>query len=197
MKTVSISGSPRENVGKKDAKLTRRTGKIPCVLYGGKDQVHFTADVKAFKSLIYTPEVHIAKISVSGNEYEAVMREVQYHPTTDEILHVDFMQLFAEKEIKLDIPVNLIGVAEGVRAGGKLIKKQRLLKVRAIPANLPDSIQVNIEKLAVGGIIRAKEITVANVVILNDPQTVIATVKGKRGMAAAEGAEAAAPAKKK
>jgi large subunit ribosomal protein L25 len=196
MKTVSISGSPRENVGKKDAKLARRSGQIPCVLYGGAEQIHFSADVKAFKNLIYTPEVHIARINVSGNEYDAVMREVQFHPTSDEILHVDFMQLFAEKEIKLDIPVNLVGVAEGVRAGGKLIKKQRLLKVRAIPANLPDSILVNVEKLSVGGIIRAKEITVKNMVILNDPQTVIATVKGKRGVTDAA-ATAATPAKKK
>jgi large subunit ribosomal protein L25 len=196
MKTVSISGSPRGNVGKKDAVELRRNGRVPCVLYGGKDQIHFHADVKDFKNLIYTPEVHIAKINVDGNEYEAAIQEVQFHPVKDSILHVDFIQLFADKEVKLDIPVSLVGTAEGVRAGGKLIKKQRLLKVRALPGNLPDSIQVNVENLKVGGIIRAREISVDKVVILNAPSTVLATVKGKRGMAT-EGEAAPTPGKKK
>jgi large subunit ribosomal protein L25 len=196
MKTVSISGSPRENVGKKDAQELRRNGKVPCVLYGGKEQIHFSAEAKAFKDLIYTPEVKIAKINVNGTEYEAALQETQYHPVNDRLLHVDFMLLSNDKETKIDIPVKLIGTAEGVRAGGKLIKKQRLLKVRALPGDLPDAIEVNVENLTVGGIIRVRDISVDKLVILNSPSAVIATVKGKRGMAT-DAAAAAAPAKKK
>jgi large subunit ribosomal protein L25 len=189
MKTVSISGSPRENVGKKDAQDLRRNGQVPCVLYGGKDQIHFSADVKAFKPLIYSSEVHLAKINVDGKEIEAALQEAQFHPVTDALLHADFVQLFPDKIAKIDIPVNLIGTAEGVRAGGKLIKKQRLLKVRALPGDLPDSIDVNVENLGVGGIIRVREISVDKVTILNSPSTVVATVKGKRGMTAEAPAE--------
>jgi large subunit ribosomal protein L25 len=196
MKTVSISGSPRENVGKKDAQELRRNGKVPCVLYGGKGQIHFSAEAKAFKDLIYTPEVKIAKINVNGTEYEAALQEAQYHPVNDKLLHVDFMLLSNDKETKIDIPVKLIGTAEGVRAGGKLIRKQRLLKVRALPGDLPDAIEVNVENLTVGGIIRVRDISVDKLVILNSPTAVIATVKGKRGMTDAA-ATTAAPAKKK
>ena len=200
MKTVSISGSPRGNVGKKDAKEVRRNGQVPCVLYGGKEQIHFSADVKDFKDLIYSPEVHLVKLNINGTEYSAAMQEVQYHPVKDHILHVDFIQLFADKPAKIDIPVSLIGTAAGVRAGGKLIKKQRLLKVKAVPGDLPDSIEVNVENLQVGDIVRVKDINSGKLIILNAPSTVIASVKGKRGLdvaaaAPAAGVPAAAPKK--
>ena len=198
MKTVSISGSPRGNVGKKDAKEVRRNGQVPCVLYGGKEQIHFSADVKDFKDLIYSPEVHLVKLNINGTEYSAAMQEVQYHPVKDHILHVDFIQLFADKPAKIDIPVSLIGTAAGVRAGGKLIKKQRLLKIKAVPGDLPDSIEVNVENLQVGDIVRVKDINAGKLTILNAPSTVIASVKGKRGLdaaAPAAGDPAAAPKK--
>ncbi|HET6245938.1 MAG: 50S ribosomal protein L25/general stress protein Ctc [Bacteroidetes bacterium] len=197
MKTVSISGSPRENVGKKDAKAIRRNGQIPCVLYGGTEQIHFSADSKEFKDLIYSPDAHLVKLNVNGKEYSAALQEAQFHPVNDNILHVDFIQLFEDKVAKIDIPVNLIGTAVGVRAGGKLIKKQRLLKVRALPGDLPDSIEVNVENLQVGGIVRVKDISVKKLIILNSPSTVVATVKGKRGMDTAAAAAPAAGAKKK
>jgi large subunit ribosomal protein L25 len=182
MKTVSISGSPRENVGKKDAKEIRRNGQVPCVLYGGKEQIHFKADVKDFKDLIYSPEVHLVKININGTEYDATMQEIQFHPVKDHILHIDFIQLFPDKPAKIDIPVSLAGTAAGVRAGGKLIKKQRLLKVKAMPGDLPDSIEVNVENLQVGDIVRVKDIDPGKLTILNAPSTVIASVKGKRGI---------------
>ncbi|MDQ3192924.1 MAG: 50S ribosomal protein L25/general stress protein Ctc [Bacteroidota bacterium] len=196
MKTVSISGSPRENVGKKDANEIRRNGQVPCVLYGGKEQVHFSADVKSFKDLIYSPEAHLVKLNINGTEYQAALQEAQYHPVKDNILHIDFIQLFDDKIAKIDIPVNLTGVAAGVRAGGKLIKKQRLLKVKALPGDLPDFIEVNVENLQVGGIVRVKDIKVEKLTILNAPSTVVATVKGKRGMDAAAVVPAVAAKKK-
>jgi large subunit ribosomal protein L25 len=194
MKKVSISGSPRENVGKKDAQDLRRAGKVPCVLYGGKEQIHFSADVKDFKPLLYTPEVSLVKININGTEIEAALQEAQFHPVKDSLLHADFIQLFPDKIAKIDIPVKLIGTAEGVKAGGKLILKQRLLKVKGLPADLPDAIEVNVENLQVGGVVRVREITTAKLTVLTSPSAVIATVKGKRGMA---GEAAPADAKKK
>jgi large subunit ribosomal protein L25 len=194
MKKVSISGSPRENVGKKDAKDLRRAGRVPCVLYGGKEQIHFSADVKDFKSLIFTPEVSLVKLNINGAEFEAALQEAQFHPVKDSLLHADFIQLFPDKIAKIDIPVKLVGTAEGVKAGGKLILKQRLLKVKGLPTDLPDTIEVNVETLQVGGVVRVREIAPKNLTILTSPSAVIATVKGKRGMA---GEAAPADAKKK
>jgi large subunit ribosomal protein L25 len=194
MKTVSISGSPRENVGKKDAQELRRNGRVPCVLYGGKEQVHFHADVKEFKNLIFTPDVNLVKLNIDGKEYDASMQDSQFHPVKDTLLHVDFLQLFTDKKVKIDIPVKLTGTSEGVRAGGKLVKKQRLLKVYALPTDLPDSIEVNIENLKVGGVIKVKDLKTGKLEILNSPSSVIATVKGKRGVTTEAAAE---PAKKK
>jgi len=196
MKTVSISGSPRENVGKKDAKELRKNGHIPCVLYGGNDQVHFSASEKEFKDLIYSPNVHLANLNVAGKSYQAIVQETQFHAVNDSLLHVDFLEVISDKLVRIDIPVNLIGTAEGVKAGGKLVKKARTLKVRAFAKDLPDTIEVNVESLKVGGIVRVRDISVANVTLLDAQTNVIATVAGKRGVTDVA-ATAAAPAKKK
>ena len=192
MKSVSISGSPRENVGKKDAKALRIKGQVPCVLYGGKEQFHFSAEEKAFKELIYTPEVHTVNLQLGDKTFNAILQEVQYHPLRDNIVHVDFLELSPDKPVKIDVPVKLIGVATGVKEGGRLDKKLRLLKVFALPVDLPDSIKVNVEHLNVGDTVKVKEITSKNWTILNAPHSVIATVKGKRAEAVA--APGAAPA---
>lgn len=197
MKSIAINGSVRENLGKKEANQLRSEGKIPCVLYGDGEILHFYASEKEFKDLVYTPEVQSVSLNLGGKEYSAVMQEVQFHPVKDNILHIDFLALSKNKEVKVDVPVKLTGSAAGVRAGGKLIRKQRLLKVRSLPENLPDFIEVNVENLEVGGIIRARQVAAKNVAILNSPDTVIATVKGKRVEAAtpaAADAKGAAPA---
>ena len=198
MKSVSISGSPRENVGKKDAKELRRKEQVPCVLYGGKEQIHFSAEEKAFKDLIYTPEVHTVELAIGGTTYNAILQEIQYHPLRESILHVDFLELSPKKPVKINVPVKLIGVAAGVKEGGRLDKKLRLLKVTALPADLPDTIEVNVEHLNVGDTVKVKEITSKKWTILDAPHAVIATVKGKRVEAVeatpAAGAPAAAPA---
>ena len=195
MKTVSISGSPRENVGKKDAKELRKNGHVPCVIYGGKDQVHFSAPEKDFKDLIYSPHVHLANVEVAGKKYQAIVQEAQFHAVNDSLLHVDFLEVLADKQVRIGIPVNLIGTAEGVKAGGKLVKKARTLKVKAFAKDLPDSIDVNVEHLKVGGIVRVRDISVSNVALLDAQTNVIATVAGKRGVT--DAAATAAPTGKK
>jgi large subunit ribosomal protein L25 len=195
MKTVSISGSPRESVGKKDAKELRKSGLVPCVLYGGKEQVHFSVAEKDFKDLLYSPHVHLADIKVAGKSYQAIVQESQFHAVNDKLLHVDFLEVIDNKPVKIDVPVNLIGTAEGVKAGGKLVKKARTLKVKAFAKDLPDSIDVNVEQLRVGGIIRVKDVEVSNLTLLDAQTNVVATVAGKRGVT--DNPAAAAPAKKK
>ncbi|MFW5759028.1 MAG: 50S ribosomal protein L25, partial [Bacteroidota bacterium] len=114
MKTVSVSGSPRENVGKKDAKALRRQGLVPCVLYGGEEQVCFTLPELAFKDIIYTPESCIVKLDIEGKSYNTILQDAQFHPVTDKIIHCDFLQVFPDKDIKIDIPINVVGNSPGV-----------------------------------------------------------------------------------
>ena len=151
MKSITINGSQRESVGKKATKALRNAGQIPCVLYGGDKPVHFSAPELAFSKLVYTPNVHTVVIALeNGKSYEAIMQDIQFHPVTDKILHIDFYQLFPDKEITMDIPVHIIGTSKGVLNGGVLRKNQRKLKVKALPANLPDFIEADITPLKIG-----------------------------------------------
>lgn len=197
MKSIAISGAVRANHGKKDAKSLRREGKVPCVLYGADNNaIPFSADAKSFKDLVYTPEFNAAAINLDGKEYKAIIQDIQFHPVNDSILHIDFIQLVDKKPVKAAVPVKLVGTAAGVKAGGKLVKTTRLLKVKAEPANLPAAIEINVENLEVGANFRVKDLQLKNVTVLEAANKVIATVKGKRGMAATEAAPAPAPAKK-
>ena len=151
MKSITINGSQRESVGKKATKALRNAGQIPCVLYGGDKPVHFSAPELAFSKLVYTPNVHTVVIALeNGKSYEAIMQDIQFHPVSDKILHIDFYQLFPDKEITMDIPVHIIGTSKGVLNGGVLRKNQRKLKVKALPANLPDFIEADITPLKIG-----------------------------------------------
>ena len=151
MKSITINGSQRESVGKKATKALRNAGQIPCVLYGGDKPVHFSAAELAFSKLVYTPNVHTVVIALdNGQTYEAIMQDLQFHPVTDKILHIDFYQLFPDKEITMDIPVHIIGTSRGVLNGGVLRKNQRKLRVKALPANLPDFIEADITPLKIG-----------------------------------------------
>ncbi|WP_435135250.1 50S ribosomal protein L25/general stress protein Ctc [Formosa sp. A9] len=152
MKSITINGSQRESVGKKVTKALRNAGQVPCVLYGGDKPVHFSADELAFSKLVYTPNAHTVVIALEGGEtYNAVMQDIQFHPVTDKILHIDFYQLFDDKEISMDIPVAFVGNSRGVRNGGVLRKNKRSLRVKALPANLPDLIEADITPLKIGG----------------------------------------------
>lgn len=151
MKSITINGSQRESVGKKVTKALRNAGQVPCVLYGGDKPVHFSAEELAFSKLVYTPNAHTVVIALdNGETYDAIMQDIQFHPVTDRILHVDFYQLFQDKEITMDIPVHIIGTSKGVLNGGVLRKNKRKLRVKALPANLPDFVEADITPLKIG-----------------------------------------------
>jgi len=151
MKSITIKGSQRESVGKKATKALRNAGQVPCVLYGGDTPVHFSADELAFSKLVYTANAHTVVIALeNGKSYNAILQDIQFHPVTDRILHVDFYQLFENKEVTMDIPVLFVGNSRGVRNGGVLRKNKRSLRVKALPANLPDIIEADITPLRIG-----------------------------------------------
>lgn len=195
MKTVSISGSLRENVGKKDAKKQRSNELVPCALYGGKEQYLFTAHVDSFKELIYSPVVYTVKIDIAGKEINAILQDIQYHPVTDNILHVDFLELFPDKYVTIEVPVKTIGTSIGILNGGKLQIKIRKLKVKALPANLPDKIDVDITKLEIGQSAKVGDIKLEGVEILNATNSVVVTINTTRAVVVDPAADAAATAK--
>ncbi|HRG58100.1 MAG TPA: 50S ribosomal protein L25/general stress protein Ctc [Bacteroidia bacterium] len=196
MKSVSISGSSRTNVGKKDAKAVRNAGAVPCVLYGGKEQKTFSVKYNDLLPLVYTPEVLSVELNIDGNSYKALMQEIQFHPINDKIMHIDFLEMFDNKPVVIDIPVHTTGNSIGVKAGGKLTLNVRKLKVKALPAHLPDSIEIKIDDLDIGKSIRVSEIPVSNIELLDTPNMVVATIKVTRNMVSAATEAAKAPAKK-
>lgn len=184
MKEVSLSGSVRSNVGKKDAKAVRVAGEVPCVIYGTGRQIHFSVKHVDMEKLVYTPNIYIININVDGTEMRTIIQDIQFHPVTDKIQHVDFIELQADKKVKVNIPVILFGRSPGVLSGGKLQQIFRKVKVFATPDNLPDSIQVDISKLKIGQAIRIRDINNDQLNILNAPSAVVCSVKMARGAVA-------------
>ncbi|MDM1045549.1 50S ribosomal protein L25/general stress protein Ctc [Myroides sp. 1354] len=202
MKSITIKGSERESVGKVSTKALRNAGMVPCVVYGGEQSaIHFTAEEKAFKSLVYTPNVHTVVIELEGGKkINAILQDIQFHPVSDKILHIDFYQLFDDKEITLEVPIKISGNSKGVMAGGVLNINNRKLKVRALPANLPDFVEVNISNLEMGNKLYVTDIAADNYKLLHPDNTVVCQVRISRAAmkAAQEAAKAAkAPSKKK
>ncbi|WP_312822480.1 50S ribosomal protein L25/general stress protein Ctc [Epilithonimonas sp.] len=150
MKSITIQGTKRESVGKKSTKALRDAELVPCVVYGGETPLNFSAEEKAFKGLVYTPEAHTVSIEVDGQTIPAVLQDIQFHPITDKIIHADFYQLSEDKPVIMEVPVRITGRSKGVVAGGVLRQTYRKLKVKAIPANLPDEIVVDITALKIG-----------------------------------------------
>jgi large subunit ribosomal protein L25 len=181
MKSVEIQGTLRTEVGSKYAQAERKAGNVPCVIYGGEAPVHFSAPILAFKSLVYTPEAKTATITVDGKTVEAVIQDMQFHPVTDALIHIDFIQLVEGKAVTMNIPVVLNGQARGVLNGGKLKMVLRTLSVRALPNELPDNIQLDITNLRIGKSIRVSDVIPAGYEILNADTAVIVTVKKARG----------------
>ena len=200
MQSITINGSKRESVGKLATKALRNAEKVPCVLYGGEAPIHFSAEERSFKNLVYTPNAHTVVIELDGGErFEAVMQDIQFHPVTDKILHVDFYQLFADKSVTMQIPVVLKGNSPGVMNGGRLMFRNRKLTVKALPANLPDVITVDISKLKIGGNIAVSNVLSENYTFMHPDNTTIVQVKTSRNVVATadedeeeEGAETAA-----
>jgi len=196
MKSFTINGDLRAAQSKQELKKLRAEGKVPCVLYGGKEQIHFSAPVLDFRHLVYTPDVYTVTVNVGGKTYSAIMKELQFHPVTDSIMHIDFLELFDDKSVSMDIPIKLTGNSVGVRAGGILVNKLRKLKIAALPKHLPDFVEVKIDDLNIGDDVRVRDINLDGVTFLDSPSNVIAGVKTTRNTvaAAAEGAPAAGAA---
>jgi large subunit ribosomal protein L25 len=203
MKSVEIQGNVRTEVGSKYAKAERKAGNVPCVVYGGEAPIHFSAPTLAFRGLVYTAEAKTAKITVGDTTVEAVIQDIQFHPVTDQLMHIDFIQLVEGKAVTMNIPVVLQGQARGVLNGGKLKTILRQLSVRAIPGQFPENIELNIAELRIGKSIRVSDVPSEGFEILNADTAVIVTVKKARGAVdedddeeeeGAEGAEAPAEA---
>jgi large subunit ribosomal protein L25 len=201
MKSITISGSERESVGKVATKALRNAGMVPCVLYGGDQPVHFSAEEKAFKNLVYTPNAHTVAIELGAKKFNAIMQDIQVHPVSDKILHLDFYELHDDKEVTMEVPVKVIGVSPGVLLGGVLRLNQRRLKVKALPKNLPDFIEANISGLEMGNKLYVTKLVAEDYKLLHPDNTVVAQVRISRAAmkAAQEAAKAAkgAPAKGK
>ena len=180
MKSITIKGSQRESVGKVSTKALRNAGQVPCVLYGGDQTVHFSAEEKAFKTLVYTPNVFTATIELEGKTYAAILQDIQFHPVSDAILHVDFYQIFDDKEVTMNIPVQIEGSSPGVLNGGSLRFTNRKLKVKALPANLPDFITANISTLKIGDKIQVAELATEGLSILHADSMVVVQVRTSR-----------------
>ncbi len=200
MKSLTIKGSKRESVGKAASKALRNAGRVPCVLYGGDEPMHFSADEREFNKLVYTPDTHTVVIELDdGSKHEAVMRDVQFHPVTDRILHVDFYRLYPDKEVTVTVPVKTHGVSPGVVKGGKLFFNERKLKVRTLPAQLPDYVDVDISKLDLGDKVYVADLRNDHYKILHPDNVVVVQIKMSRAAirAAQEAAKAAKEAAKK
>ena len=181
MKSITIKGSKRESVGKKATKALRNAEMVPCVLYGANDPVHFAAKELDFSKLVYTPNAHTVVLDLDGQSFNAVLQDIQFHPVSDRILHVDFYELNEGKEISMDIPVEVQGAAPGVlNSGGTLIRNKRKLRVRALPKNLPDTIVADISGLELGNKLYTAQLASEDYTFLHPDNTVVCQVKTSR-----------------
>ncbi len=199
MKSITIKGQERETVGKKATKALRDAGMVPCVIYGGDSTVHFSAEEKAFKNLVYTPNAHTVVVKTGKGEYEAILQDIQFDPVSDKILHIDFYQLKDDKEIIIEVPVKVVGNSKGVMAGGTLRLNQRRLKVKALPKNLPDFVEANVTELEMGNKLYITKLAQDSYKLMHPDNTVVAQVRVSRAAlkAAQEAAKAEKGAKKK
>lgn len=194
MKTIEIIGYRRANLGKTDAQKVRDDGMVPCVLYGGNEQVHFSAPMILFRDLVYTNEAHFVHLNIEGDECQAILQEVQFHAVSEIMLHADFLRISGDRKIKMQIPVRLVGQAPGVAKGGALVRKRAALKVYAFPKDMPDHIDVDVSELDFHHAIKVADMKMANLEFLDPKAAAIAAVEVPRAakMAAEEAAAAAA-----
>ena len=188
-----MSGSLRESVGKKDAKLQRSEGKIPCVLYGGKEQYKFVADEKSFHQIVFSPDSFFIKLELDGKVHDCVLKDIQYHPVSDTILHADFIEFEMDKPLTMAVPIQFTGNAPGLIKGGQLVKKFRKLNIRALPADMPESVVIDISNLDIDQKITIAEVPQEKFKILENQDRYIIAIRATRVSATTEpGAEGAA-----
>jgi large subunit ribosomal protein L25 len=191
MKSFAIAGTPRTDLGTKFAKNVRREGLVPCVIYGGDEVKHFTAPTSAFKDLVYTPDFHVVEIDIDGKVTRCILKDIQFHPVTDEIQHVDFLQLVEGKTLKANIPIRFKGIAPGTKAGGKLIQKLRVVKVKTTPEKLVDQVFVDVSGVELGQSVKVKDIKLGeDMELLTSPGIPIASVEIPRALRSAQSSAA-------
>ena len=196
MKQITIEGTSRADLGKKATKAVRANGNVPCVLYGEKKDengkpvaIHFEVSEKQINKLVFTPHIYLVDIKIDGEDHKGIMKEIQFHPVKDNVLHVDFFEVHAEKPIVMGVPIAAKGLADGVRAGGRLMMMIRKLQVRALYENIPEKLDVDVTKLQLGKSINAGQLSYDNLEIITPKEVIVCTVKMTR---AAMGAAAAA-----
>ena len=187
MNSVSLSGSLRENVGKKDAKALRRAEMVPCVMYGaGQEQIHFATEAKNFKKILFTPECYIIEFTINGKTYSTILQEAQYHPVTDNVMHADFLIVNENNPITVVLPIALEGTPAGVMRGGKMKQGIKKIKVSGLIKDLPDYVRINISGLNINDAMKVKDLNIENVTPITPGYTVIAAVNAARGAVAEE-----------
>ena len=181
MKKAQLSGSVRSNVGKKDAALTRNSGLVPCVVYGSGEQTHFSVKTIDIERIVYSPDVYQVELDIEGKKVNGVIRELQQHPITGKIQHVDFLQLEVNRPVRVELPVRIVGSAKGVMSGGKLMQSYRNLNVIGLPGVIPDAITLDITNLKIGQSIRVGQVNIEGVTILDPHASVVVSVRMARG----------------
>jgi large subunit ribosomal protein L25 len=180
MKTIEIKGSFRTDLGKKSSKQLRKIGNVPCVIYGKEKNIHFHAHELAFKNLIYTPEAHLVNLNIENQVHKAVLKDVQYHPVSDKILHADFIEVFDDKPVTISIPIKVSGDSVGVIAGGKLTIKKRSLKVKGLPNDLPEFLPIDITNLKIHESVKVGDITYDKIELLDMKKLMVLTIATSR-----------------
>jgi len=191
MKIFELKGELRAATGKVNTKQLRREDKVPCVLYGGAENIHFSVELKPVKKLVYSHNVFLVDLDIDGKIYKAIIKDLQFHAVTDVLAHIDFLQIFEDKAIEMNIPVELQGLSSGVKAGGKLLTINRKIKTRALPKHMPDTLVVDVTNLGLGKTIKVGDVAYENIQLLNVKNTVIAAVKLTRAAKGAATTEAA------
>ena len=182
MRKIEIVGYNRDTLGTKSAKDLRREALAPCVLYGGEKQIHFAVPMILFRELLYTPEVSEVILNIEGEIHHAIVQDSQYHPVSEMILHVDFLEIVEGKEIKIDVPIKVIGDSPGVRKGGKMVQKLRKASLRGLADNIPDFVEIDITGLDLGQTVKVGKLKAENVTILNNPSAPVATIDIPRAL---------------
>lgn len=198
MKSVALFGYSRTDVGKVSTKALRAEGKVPCVMYGGENHIHFSIYEPDFKLLVYTPNTYKVKLDIDGKTYKCILKDISFHPVNDSILHADFLEIKDDKLVEIAVPVKLVGNSVGVRAGGKLVVKAKKLRVKALPAVLPDFIEVNIDHLEIGKSIKVGDLgSIENLTLLDSPNNPVVSVNTTRAVMEAAKANEKETGKKK
>jgi large subunit ribosomal protein L25 len=180
MKTIQISAEKRTELGKKSTRDLRKADHVPCVMYGGAEVIHFHAHENDFRHIVYTPKAYIVEINLDGKKHKAVMQELQFHPVSDKLNHIDFVEVFDDKPVTVEIPIKLVGVAIGLKDGGKPRQRRRVIKVRGLIQHLPDTLDIDITDVSIGDVIKIGDLSYDNLEILDPSQSMIFAVVSSR-----------------